>query len=245
MYSGDLSTRDRAGPVLAVILIHLGLGAMLLGMAGHLDPAALDSALKTFDVRNDSPLPPPPPPPPKRDPRPSSAKPNAAAPPAKKAEATPIVAPKPVVPVPAKPPVAAAPVPNKGAAPSQGASTAGQGTGAGGVGTGTGGGGTGAGNGGDGGDGIAVRPRPRFRPLDPRGFPRALLEPLPNGSRVLIIFTVQVSGRISDCTVRESSGSPPLDAMMCQVAINRFRYDPARRADGTPVGAKAAYLQQF
>ena len=148
--------------------------------------------------------------------------------------------------LPAKPPVAAAPVPNQGTAPSQGASTAGPGTGAGSLGSGTGGGGgSGAGNGGDGGDGIASRARPRFRPLDPRGFPRALVEPLPNGARVLIIFTVQVSGRISDCTVRESSGSPSLDAMMCQVAINRFRYDPARRIDGTPVVSKAAYLQQF
>jgi len=244
MYSGDLSRRDRAGPVMAVVLIHLALGAMLLGMAGNLAPAAFETALKTFDVR-ESPPPPIPPPPPKTNPKPSSAKPNAPAPPAKKAEATPIVAPKPAILLPVKPPLAAAPVPGQATAPSQGASTAGPGTGAGGVGSGTGGGGTGAGNGGDGGDGIASRPRPRFRPLDPRGFPRALVEPLANGARVLIIFTVQVSGRISDCIVRESSRSPPLDAMMCQVAINRFRYDPARRADGTPVVAKAAYLQQF
>lgn len=244
MYSGDLSTRDRAAPMLAVVLIHLGLGAMLLGMAGTLTPAAFETALKTFDVR-EPPPPPIPPPPPKTNPKPSSAKPNAPAPPAKKADATPIVAPKPVVPVPAKPPVAAAPVPGQGTAPSQGASTAGPGSGAGGVGSGTGGGGTGAGNGGDGGDGIATRPRPRFRPLSAGGFPRALVEPLPPGARVLIIFTVQVSGRISDCSVRESSGSPPLDAIVCQAATNRFRYDPARRADGTPVVAKAAYMQQF
>lgn len=245
MYTGDLTTRDRAAPVLAVIAVHAALGFMLLGMSGHLTPSAVEQALKIFDVREVPPPPEIPPPTPKPDKRtaPAAAKPKAAAPPAKKATATPIVLPPPKLVIPVPTPIAVAPKPGQGTAASQGAATAGTGSGASGVGNGTGGGGNGSGGDGDG--GIATRPHPRFRPLDPRGFPRALVEPLPNGARVLIIFTVQVSGRISDCTVRESSGSPPLDAMMCQVAINRFRYDPARRADGTPVVAKAAYLQQF
>ncbi|MEO6247545.1 MAG: energy transducer TonB [Sphingomicrobium sp.] len=248
MYSGDLSPRDRAGPALAVVLVHLGLGAMLLGMSGHLTPAAVDSALKVIDLSAPPPEPPPEPPPPpqpKPKPKPSTAKPNAPAPSAKKAEATPIVAPKPRIVIRVKPPVAAAPVPNQGTAPSQGASTAGTGTGAGGTGNGTGGGGNGNGPGGDGDDGSGTRPRPMFRPLNARGFPRYLVEPLPPGARVLIIFTVQVNGSISGCSVRQPSGSPELDALVCQVATQRFRYEPARHADGTPFVAKAAYMQVF
>ena len=87
MYSGDLSPRDRAGPIVAVVAVHVGLAFMLLGMAGHLTPAALQDSLKTFDVREVPPheLQPPQPPKPKPRPTPAAAKPKAAAPPAKKA----------------------------------------------------------------------------------------------------------------------------------------------------------------
>lgn len=247
MYSGDLSPRDRAGPIVAVVAVHVGLLFMLLGMAGQLTPAAVQDSLKVFDVREVPPPPqiPPPPPKPKPDPKPASAKPKAAAPPAKKAEATPIVLPKPKVVIPVPKTVAVAPKPGTGTAPSQGASTAGSGTGAGGTGNGTGGGGTGNGAGGDGDDGTGTHPRPLFRPLNPRSFPQALVEPLPPGARVLIIFTVQLNGSISDCSVRQPSGSPALDALVCQVATQRFRYDPARRGNGTAYVAKAAYMQVF
>ncbi|MEO7787086.1 MAG: energy transducer TonB [Sphingomicrobium sp.] len=249
VYSGDLSPRDRVGPALAVILVHIGLGAMLFGMSGHLTPAAIDSALKVINLGNPPPpppeVPPPPPPKPRENPRLSSAKPRAAAPPAKKAEATPIVLPKPRVVIPVLPTIAVAPKAGEGSAPSQGAASAGTGTGAGGVGSGTGGGGTGTGSGGDGDDGTGTRPRPMFRPLAARGFPRRLVEPLPPGARVLIIFTVEVNGNISGCSVRQPSGSPELDALVCEVATQRFRYDPARRTDGRPYAAKAAYMQVF
>lgn len=245
MYSGDLSARDRVGPAFAVILVHLGLGAMLLGMSGHLAPVAIDSALKVINLSASPPPPPPPASKPKENPRPSSATPKAAAPPAKKAEATPIVLPRPRIVIPVPPTVAVAPRPGEGSAVSQGASTAGTGSGAGGIGNGTGGGGNGSGNGGDGDDGTGTRPRPMFRPLDARGFPRRLVEPLPPGARVLIIFTVEVNGTISGCSIRQPSGNPELDALVCQVATQRFRYEPARRADGTPYPAKAAYMQVF
>ena len=188
---------------------------------------------------------PPPPLKPKEKPAPSSAKPRAAAPPAKKAQATPIVLPKPKVVIPVPATVAVAPRAGQGTAPSQGAAAAGTGSGAGGVGNGTGGGGGGNGAGGDGDDGSGTHPRPLFRPLNPRGFPRALIEPLPPGARVLIIFTVQLDGSITGCSVRQPSGSPGLDALVCQVATERFRYDPARHADGRPYVAKAAYMQVF
>ena len=245
MYTGDLTTRDRAAPVLAVIAVHAALGFMLLGMSGHLTPSAVEQALKIFDVREVPPPPEIPPPTPKPDKRtaPAAAKPKAAAPPAKKATATPIVLPPPKLVIPVPTPIAVAPKPGQGTAASQGAATAGTGSGASGVGNGTGGGGNGDGTGGDGGTG--THPRPLFRPLNPRSFPQALVEPLPPGARVLIIFTVQLNGSISDCSVRQPSGSPALDALVCQFATQRFRYDPARRGNGTAYVAKAAYMQVF
>ena len=247
MYSADLSPRDRSGPIIAVIAVHAALLFMLLGMSGHLTPAAVQDSLKLFDVREVPPPAeiPPPPPKPKPDPRPSSAKPKAAAPPAKKAEASPIVLPRPRVVIPVPPTVAVAPKAGTGAAPSQGAATAGAGSGAGGVGNDTGGNGNGNGNGGNGDDGSGTHPRRLDPPLNPRGFPRALVEPLPPGARVLIIFTVQLDGSITGCSVRQPSGNPQLDALVCQVATQRFRYDPARHADGRPYIAKAAYMQVF
>lgn len=248
MYNGDLSRVDRTGPIIAVVAVHAALLFMLLGISGHLTPAAVQESLKIFDVREVPPppeIPPPPPPKPKQRSAPSSPKPKPAAPPAKKAEATPIVLPRPrvVIPVPAT--VAVSPKPGQGTAPSQGAATAGTGSGAGGAGNGTGGGGNGTDNGGNGDDGSGTHPRPMFRPLNPNGFPRALTEQIPPGARVLIIFTVQLNGSISDCKVRQPSGSPALDALVCQVATQRFHYDPARRADGTPYVAKSAYMQVF
>ena len=246
MYIGDLSRRDRFAPIIAVVAIHAALLFMLLGLSGDLAPGAVESAIKLIDVTPPTPLTPPPqPPPPREKTKPASAKPKAAAPPAKKAQATPIVAPKPTIELPAPSPVAAASKPAQGAAPSQGAATAGTGNGAGGMGNGTGGGGNGNGSGGNGDDGTGTHPRPLFRPLNPRGFPRALVEPLPPGARVLILFTVQLDGTVSDCSIRQSSGSAGLDALVCQVATQHFRYDPARHGDGRPYVAKAAYMQVF
>jgi protein TonB len=247
VYTGDLTTRDRAAPVLAVIAVHAALGFMLLGMSGHLTPSAVEQALKIFDVREVPPPPEIPPPTPKPDKRtaPAAAKPKAAAPPAKKATATSIVLPPPKLVIPVPTPIAVAPKPGQGTAASQGAATAGAGSGASGVGNGTGGGGNGDGTGGSGDGGTGTHPRPLFRPLNPRSFPQALVEPLPPGARVLIIFTVQLNGSISDCSVRQPSGSPALDALVCQFATQRFRYDPARRGNGTAYVAKAAYMQVF
>ncbi len=247
MYSGDLSRADRTGPIIAVVAVHAALLFMLLGMAGHLTAAAVQDTLKLFDVREVPPPPPdvPPPPKPRERTAPAAAKPKAAAPPAKKAEETAVVLPKPRVVIPVPVTVAVAPKAGVGAAPAQGATTAGTGSGAGGVGNGTGGGGIGNGSGGDGDDGRGTHPRRLDPPLNPRGFPRALVEPLPPGARVLIIFTVRIDGSITGCTVRQPSGSPVLDALVCQVATQRFRYDPARHADGTPYVAKAAYMQVF
>lgn len=247
MYSGTLSTRDRAGPVTAVVLVHLALGAMLLGLSGHLAPNAVQQTIKLFNVREAPPPPPPPPPPPQKKarPKPEAVKASGGSAPNKKNEATPVVAPKPKIVVPTPNPVVAAIDPQQGVGPSQGqAAIAGPGTGSGGAGTGSGGGG-GSGNGGGGDDGSDTRPQSIYSKINPRSFSRELTEFLPRGARVLIIFNVQLDGSVTDCTVHDSSGDPRLDDTVCQLAQQRFRYQPARHSDGTPFVGKSAYMQVF
>lgn len=248
MYSGTLSSRDRAGPVTGVVLVHLALGAMLLGLSGHLGPTAMQQTIKLFDVREavpPPPLPPPPPPPKKARPKPEPVKASGGSAPNKKSEATPIVAPKPKIVVPTPNPVVASVNPQQGTAPTQGqAPVAGPGTGSGGAGSGSGGG-AGSGNGGAGDEGNDTHPQPRFRRLTGRDYPRDLIEDLPRGARVFIMFNVQVDGRVTDCTIRQSSGDLALDATVCSLAEQRFRFEPARHGDGTPFVAKAAYMQTF
>lgn len=237
MYAGDLTPRDRAGPIVAVIAVHALLAFMLLTMSGTMVAPANDQSLELINLA--PPVAAPKPPPPKPRDR-ASAPTRAAAPPAKRAEATLVVVPPAEVVLPVPSPIVAAATPGQGSAASQGAATAGTGSGAAGAGDGGGGGGPG-GNG----EGQGTHPRPLFRPLNPRGFPRDMVEFLPRGARVMIIFTVNLDGRVSDCTIRQSSGDPALDATVCQVAMQRFRYEPARRGDGTPYVAKSAYMQVF
>lgn len=49
---------------------------------------------------------------------------------------------------------------------------------------------------------------------------------------VLIAWTINDSGRVADCKVLASSGSPLLDAAACSAITKRARYKPARDADG-------------
>lgn len=247
MYAADLSNRDRAGPITGVVLVHVALGAMLLGLSGHLAPSAVQQTIKLFDVREaPPPQPPPPPPPPKKArAKPEPVKASGGSAPNKKSEATPIVAPKPKIEVPTPNPVIASINPQQGIAPTQGlAPLAGPGTGSGGSGNGSGGG-NGSGNGGGGDDGNDTHPQPLYARINPRSFSRELTEYLPRGARVFIIFDVQLDGSITGCTVRQSSGDPQLDSTVCQLAEQRFRYQPARHGDGTPFVAKSAYMQVF
>ncbi|MCH8684696.1 energy transducer TonB [Pedomonas mirosovicensis] len=47
-------------------------------------------------------------------------------------------------------------------------------------------------------------------------------------------FTINTEGRVSQCSVVESSGHPRLDEKTCDLIQRRFRFDPAT-ADGKPV----------
>jgi protein TonB len=89
-------------------------------------------------------------------------------------------------------------------------------------------------------------PPPRFTPKnpEPRGNPaswattddypsRALREEREGVTR----FTLQVSaeGRVTNCTVTGSSGSPDLDEAACRALTRRARFKPATNGEGEPV----------
>lgn len=89
-------------------------------------------------------------------------------------------------------------------------------------------------------------PPPRFtpKPATPRGNPgswattddypsRALREEREGVTR----FTVTVSpeGRVTNCTVTASSGSPDLDEAACRSITRRARFNPATNGDGEKV----------
>ncbi len=129
-YRGTAEAQDRAVALAGVLLVHAALAAAILSGLNVHSVAHTIERLKTFDISEPPPPPPPPPPPAQRSER---AKDEAGAP-AKKAEATPVVAPKPKIVVPARTPIVAAPIAGRGSAPSSGAAAAGTGTGAGGSG---------------------------------------------------------------------------------------------------------------
>ena len=154
-----------------------------------------------------------------------------AAPPNLRSRATPIVAPTPEVRLIAPPPVTAAPIAGAGAAPSAGASNVtGPGSGAGGQGVETGAGEAGNGGGDDGTDEVLIAGR-----IKESDFPRGVLEAGIRDATVHIRFTVGVNGRVSNCIVARSSGSPELDETTCRLITQRFRYRPATDAQGRPV----------
>lgn len=152
----------------------------------------------------------------------------------KKAEPTPVVAPKPRIDVPAKPPVAAAPVAGTGSASTAGAATSGTGPGAGGSGTGRGGGGSG------GGGGIGTEARllggnsSRLPSYILRGFAA-------DRGYGHLWLTISESGRVSGCSVMQSTGDAQVDQALCSLMIRQSRWAPARDRRGNPISVKLRY----
>ncbi len=146
-----------------------------------------------------------------------------------KNKATEIVAPLPLVPPPVPSPVVTAAHAGPGMASSTGASDRpGPGEGAGGEGNGTGSGGSGAGEGGDDVPPRWVKGRLKFSDL-----PEDLREG--EGRTVGVRYHVEIDGRVSGCVVTVSSGSSQLDDLTCRLIEQRFRFQPSRRQDGSPV----------
>jgi periplasmic protein TonB len=227
--------RDRAASAAAVLLCHALLAWVLIsGLKLSFTPAPSDP-LTVFDTRT-------PPPPPVEEAIPPRARTDElegeAAPPNLKSVASPVVAPKPEVQLDARSPVTAAPMPREGPDRSSGAApVSGPGTGAGGAGTGTGSGGSGAGtgSGGNGSGGAPVRRARLIRgALSVADYPSSL-RGSGIGGRVNIHMIVEPSGRVSRCSIAESSGSPELDAITCRLVQERYLFEPARDARGQPV----------
>lgn len=240
-----ISRKDRAGAITAVVLVHAGVLAGLLTLGNPPDlPRGLQAPLQSFDVL--IPPEPPPPEPVKIETLKAPEEEGAAAPPAGKAEATPVTAPKPKVVLPPQPTVTAAEKPGQGTKPTQGAAPVdGPGTGAGGQGSGTGSGsgGSGTGGGGGGGGGEAQRPALVSRSLTQRDYSRSARRDWPSGRRVLVSFDVQLSGQATGCRVEQSSGNPAIDSETCRLVTTRLRFRPAKDRSGTPVVARYGYVQ--
>jgi protein TonB len=237
-----VTSKDRAGALAAVLLVHASILAALLtlGQSTNLVRSEGSPPIDLFEI---SPEVPPPPEPVRVETRKSPQKEGAAALPARKAEATPVAAPKPRVDVRPKSPVVAAETPRQGAAPTQGAAPIdGPGTGAGGQGSGTGSGSGGSGTGG-GGAGSAERPALVSRSLTQRDYSRESRRGWPAGKRVLVSFDVQLNGRATDCRVVQSSGVPAIDAETCRLVTSKLRFRPARDRHGSPVVERYGYLQ--
>lgn len=167
-----------------------------------------------------------------------------AAPPNLRSRAAPIVAPKPIVPrFPTE--FAAAPIPAAGTDSTSGASDiAGPGTGAGGVGDGFGSGRGGDGTGGGGGGTVPpVEAKQIAGSIGKREFPRNV-----DGRNQRVVgvnFTIQTNGRVTDCTVAESSGDAALDRFTCQKIEERWRFRPARDKFGRTVKSDWGWYQGY
>ena len=240
--------RERLASFAGVALLHLLLGwALLLSLA----PALVRSVSEPLGVFNLRELPPPPPfeEPEikvKREPEPGpAAKEPTGAPAAPPRQAPPVVAPKRVVER-ENPAVAAGLIPASGS-DSGGVSSNSSGSGTGGSGSGTGSGtgtaGRGSGGGGSGGSGAAVvRPKLRSGSIVPRDYPRAAA-----GAQGVVQtqLTVGASGVVTGCRVTRSSGNAVLDATTCRLIRERFRFTPARDAQGNAVPDVHGWQQRW
>lgn len=219
--------RDRWKAIAATAAVNLLLGAVILtGLNVKIVHDAVER-LETFDIS----LPKPPPEEPPAETRPADTAPKEAGDPGKKAEATPIVAPKPEVQVPARDVIAAAAQPGTGTASTSGTGTSGIGPGAGGSGSGRGGGGTGAG----------FTPARVLNKIPDSDYRRIASNRLPRGS-VVITFRVDSDGRPSDCRLVRSSGDSRVDEAICPIAVQRLRFSPARDPQGRPVAQQITYV---
>lgn len=227
-FTGIADRPDKAKAIVAVIAVHAVLAAIIIsGLNVRIVSRAIED-FKTFDFRVTPP--PPPPPPPTRETKPHQVKKLAGAP-AKKAEASPVVAPQPKLPVP--PPIPAAKIAGTGSATTSGAGTSGSGTGAGGAGIGPGGG-----------DYSRFTPARRITRIPDHEYQRLSSTGITSGS-VGVTVKVNTDGSVSNCRVARTSGDPSIDALMCQLTLSYIRFDPARDPSGRPVAQDITFFPNW
>ena len=228
-YRGTANRPDKAKAIAAVVAVHAALAAMImLGLNVRHSPD-LGDRLQMIDLREPPPPPPQPPPPVART---RAAKRTAGAP-ARRANASPIVAPtirlKPIS------PIAAARVAGTGSAANSGAGLSGSGTGAGGVGSGPGGGGD---------DFSGYTPARRISKIPDYAYRQLAASGLPSG-RVGVTIRVHEDGGVSSCRIARSSGDAGIDDLMCQLTLRYVRFDPARDAAGRPVAQDVTFYPNW
>jgi protein TonB len=225
-YLGTADRSDRARAIAAVAAVHAALAALILtGLNVRLAGQVVER-LETFDIRLPPPAPRKPPPP---EAKPHEAKKDAGAP-AKQAEATPVLAPKPKLPV--QSPIPAAPIAGTGSAVTSGAAAAGNGAGAGGNGNGPGGGGT---------DFSRFTPARLTRNLT-RGDYRALAAGRLPAGRAMVSLRVEPSGQVTNCRIARSSGDAFIDSSLCPLVTERLRFRPALDDQGRPIPYQLQYV---
>ena len=141
-------------------------------------------------------------------------------------KATPLVRPEPIVKIDPAPTITATPEPDTGSASTPGTSAAGSGSG-----TGSGG-------------GLAAKPRLIRGQIRNRDYPRDASRANAQGT-VVVRYTVDAEGRARGCSVMRSSGNAALDSTTCRLIERRFRYDPARDAQGRPVASETGWQQRW
>lgn len=229
----SLSPRARVWILLAVAVLHVGLGiAIMTGLAGRTMPliGVPYPAIEAYSVPLD-------PPPPAPTPVPASQPAGAEGASAKRARSKPIVA------APARIPnraATAAPAASSGDATRSGANSAGTGTGtgSGASGTGTGGSGEGSGAGAQravkiAGDITATRDYPA-RTRNAR-----------IGTSVIVVLTVGTDGRVARCRIHQPGPDAAADAITCRLARERFRFRPATDRAGNPIESEFGWQQRW
>jgi protein TonB len=224
-YEGTADRPDKAKAIVAVVVVHAALAAVILsGLKVGMVTRAVDQ-LTTFNLRQ------PPPPPPVRPRRVArrDVRTKVEGAPAKSANPTQVVvAPPPRNPVPS--PVTAAPLAGTGSAPSAGASAAGAGTGTSGNGIGQGDNSTGA-----------YLPARKLSKIPDSQYRRLAASGIASGS-VAVTIRVNPDGSVSNCKVVRSSGSPYADSLMCELTLRYVRFSPARDPAGRPIAQQVTWV---
>ncbi len=232
-YSGQISARQRWIAASSTLILVVAVGMALLKGLDLSVVRIADVAISTISI-------PAPQPRDERPPEPrfdETASGNAGAA-NRRANAAPVLAPKPKLP-PIKPAIPAAPTPDAGSESSGGAATEpGAGSGAGGRGDGSGAGGPGSGTGG------GTRPLWVSGTIRDKDYPRPAAR-AKVGGEVEVRFTVEPSGRVTGCRVSRSSGDLSLDATTCRLIEERFRFKPATDGRGTPVTSQYGWRQTW
>lgn len=229
------TTKKRLNPwvIVLIVLIHIG---MLYALIRSLAPTAVasveQSVVSAFTVTVTAPQDPPEP----EAPDPEGAQGD----PGREAVPKPTTAPEPPVRVREDRPAPRAA--STGTADSAGATDDGLGTGRAGEGL-----GTGSGTGGNGqGGGLASKP------VLVRAITDASAFPVPPGGRqarigqsVIVRLSVSAAGRVTGCSVYRASPFPETDAVVCRLAYEQIRFEPARDRAGNAVSATFYYQQRF